>query len=108
MIIPNVWKNKKCSKPPTNISSCEFEDQNMKQTTIDIVPTSQALLKKNGIGRKTHAKAHTPENPFRQKKLKYTCPMALWIQTLSEKVLNPPNKRKLYPKYCPLKIRLDP
>jgi len=33
--------------------------------------------------------------------------ISLWIQTLSEKVLNPPNYSKLYPKYF-LRRHLDP
>ena len=38
MIIPNIWKNKQCSKPPTNIPIGANESHPLSQNTIYLVP----------------------------------------------------------------------
>jgi len=59
---------------------------------LDFFPTKPS--RKNFIGVLSHGKTHGKT-------------LSLWIQTLSEKVLNPPNYSKLYPKHF-LRRYLDP
>ena len=66
-----------------------------------------------GVGPKWHRGICRPEGQRQgggvseMKRIYFLSSESLWIQTLSEKVLNPPNYSKLYPKHF-LRRYLDP
>ena len=116
MIIPNIWKNKKCSKPPTS-SHHQYKSISpslLRRNAVEKVNPSGNGTSKNRSDQKTHLKNTPPFSPKKKSNpiepiRKKTQHFALqWnpinhhespiaIPFLSTSLVRPIRKNKLYP-----------